>query len=65
MMAENHYELMKDINSQIQEAHAGFKNKTKPVSIHIVKLQNLKGTRDRPPTKERLIMGSQQQVTEA
>ena len=57
---------MRDMNSQIQEAHAGFKNKTKPVSIRIVKLQNLKrqerGKRDRP--KERLIMGSQQQVTE-
>lgn len=59
---------MRDMNSQIQEAHAGFKNKTKPISIRIVKLQNLKrqerGKRDRPPTKERLIMGSQQQVTE-
>lgn len=42
--------------------------KTATVSIRIVKLQNLKdkkrGKRDRPPTKERLIMGSQQQVTE-
>lgn len=41
---------MKDMNSQIQEAHAGFKNKIKPVSIHIVKLQNLKDKKEEQET---------------
>lgn len=41
---------MRDMNSQIQETHAGFKNKTKPVSIRIVKLQNLKDKKEEKET---------------